>query len=49
MIYPTDTVGLNSGVIGTLMAVSKVFDDITGIFFDTMIDKTNSTMGKAHP
>ena len=26
MIYLTDTVGLNSGIVGTLMAVSKIFD-----------------------
>ena len=49
MIYLTDTVGLNSGIVGTLMAVSKIFDGITDIFFGTMIDKTNTKMGKARP
>ena len=29
MIYLTDTVGLNPGIVGTLIAVSKLFDGIT--------------------
>ena len=49
MIYLTDTVGLNSGIVGTLMAVSKIFDGVTDIFLGTMIDKTKSKMGKARP
>ena len=49
MIYLTDTVGLNPGIVGTLIAVSKLFDGITDIFFGSMIDKTHSKMGKARP
>ncbi len=49
MIYLTDTVGLSSGIVGTLIAVSKVFDGFTDIFFGAMIDKTKSKMGKARP
>lgn len=49
MIYLTDTVGLNSGIVGTLIAVSKLFDGVTDIFFGSMIDKTKSRMGKARP
>ena len=49
MIYLTDTVGLNSGIVGTLIAVSKLFDGITDVFFGSMIDKTKSKMGKARP
>lgn len=49
MIYLTNTVGLNAGIVGTLIAVSKLFDGITDIFFGTMIDKTKSKMGKARP
>ena len=37
MIYLTNTIGLNSGIVGTLIAVSKLFDGITDIFFGTMI------------
>ena len=49
MIYLTDTVGLNAGIVGTLIAVSKIFDGISDIFFGAMIDKTKSKIGKARP
>ncbi len=49
MIYLTDTVGLNAGVIGTLMMFSKLFDGVTDIFFGSLIDKTKTKMGKARP
>ncbi len=49
MIFLTDTVGLNAGVVGTLIAVSKLFDGISDIFFGSLIDKTHSKMGKARP
>ena len=45
----TDTVGLNAGIVGTLMMISKLFDGVTDIFFGSMIDKTKSKMGKARP
>ncbi|MCI1723304.1 MAG: glycoside-pentoside-hexuronide (GPH):cation symporter [Lachnospiraceae bacterium] len=49
MIYLTDTVGLNAGIVGTLIMVSKVTDGISDIFFGHIIDKTKSKMGKARP
>lgn len=49
MIYLTDTVGLNAGIVGTLIAVSKLFDGISDVFFGAMIDRTKSKMGKARP
>lgn len=49
MIFLTDTVGLNAGIVGTLIAVSKFFDGISDVFFGAMIDKTHSKMGKARP
>lgn len=49
MIYLTNTVGLHPGIVGTLIAVSKLFDGITDIFFGSMIDKTKTKMGKAKP
>lgn len=49
MIYLTDTIGLSSGMTGTLIAVSKLFDGFTDIFFGSMIDKTHSKLGKARP
>ncbi len=49
MVYLTDTVGLASGMVGTLIAVSKLFDGFTDIFFGSLIDKTRSRLGKARP
>ena len=49
MIYLTDTAGLNAGIVGTLMMVSKIFDGITDIIFGYLIDKTKTKMGKARP
>ena len=49
MIYLTDTIGLNAGVVGTLIMVSKLLDGVSDIFFGSMIDKTKSKMGKARP
>lgn len=47
MIYLTNTVGLNSGVIGTLMLISRVLDGITDVASGTIIDRTKSRFGKA--
>ncbi|NBJ94454.1 MFS transporter [Parablautia muri] len=49
MIYLTDTVGLNAGIIGTLIMFSKFSDGITDVFFGTLIDKTHTKLGKARP
>lgn len=49
MIFLTDTVGLDAGIVGTLIMLSKFADGITDVFFGTMIDKTHSKLGKARP
>ena len=49
MIYLTNTVGLNAGVIGSLIAASKVLDGISDVVFGSMIDRTHTKMGKARP
>ena len=49
MIYLTDTVGMNAGIIGTLMMLSKFFDGFSDIIFGRLMDKTHSKMGKARP
>ena len=49
MIYLTDTVGLNPGIVGTLMAVAKIFDGVSDVIFGSLIDKTHTRMGKARP
>lgn len=40
---------MNAGVVGTLIALSKLLDGVTDVFFGTMIDKTKTRMGKAKP
>ncbi|AVM62119.1 MFS transporter [Actinomyces sp. oral taxon 897] len=49
MIYLTDTAGLNPGVIGTLMMVSRIFDGFSDVIFGTLLDRTSTRMGKARP
>lgn len=49
MIYLTNTIGLNAGIVGTLIAASKLLDGVTDVFFGNMIDRTKSKMGKARP
>ena len=49
MIYLTNTVGLNAGIVGTLIMVSKFADGITDVLFGNLIDRTHSKMGKARP
>lgn len=49
MIFLTNTIGLDAGVVGTLIAASKLLDGVTDVFFGNMIDKTKSKMGKARP
>ena len=49
MIYLTDTAGLNAGIVGTLMMVSRLFDGFSDIIFGALLDRTNTRMGKARP
>ncbi len=49
LLYLSDTMGLNTGIIGTLMLLSKVLDGISDVIFGTMIDHTKSKLGKARP
>lgn len=47
LIYLTDAIGLNAGIIGTLMLISRVLDGITDVASGTIIDRTKSRLGKA--
>lgn len=47
--YATDVMGLNIGMIGVLLLISKVFDGITDLIMGAVIDKTNTRFGKARP
>ena len=49
MIYLTDTVNLQAGIVGLLIMLSKFADGITDVLFGNLIDKTRSKMGKARP
>ena len=49
MLYLTNTVGLNPGIIGTLIMVSKLFDGISDMFFGTMIIKQKVDLEKLEP
>ena len=49
MIYLTNTIGLNPGIIGTLMMLSTLCDGVSDIFFGAMIDKTRTKLGRARP
>ena len=49
MFYLTDSLGLNMGIVGTLIAISKVLDAVTDLFFGNIMDRTHSKMGKARP
>ncbi|MFD1065714.1 MFS transporter [Oceanobacillus locisalsi] len=48
-IYMTDTVGISAGIIGTIILISRVTDGFTDLFMGTLIDNTNTKMGKAKP
>lgn len=49
LIYLTNTVGLNPGIVGTLIMVSKLLDGVSDIIFGMIIDRTKTKMGKARP
>lgn len=49
MFYLTDTVGMNVGIVGILMAVSKLLDAITDLLFGNLLDRTSTRMGRARP
>lgn len=49
MIYLTDQMGLNAGIIGTLMMVAQLFNGVTDIGFGALLDRTHTRMGKARP
>lgn len=48
-IYMTDTVGISAGIIGTIILLARAFDGLTDIFMGTIVDNTDTKMGKAKP
>lgn len=49
MIYLTDTMGMQAGVVATLMMLSRFFDGFSDFIFGFLLDKTQTRMGKARP
>ncbi len=48
-LYYTDSVGISAGVVGTIMLFTRLFDGVTDLAFGSVIDRTNTKMGKARP
>ena len=49
IIYMTDIVGISAGIIGTIILISRITDGFTDLFMGTVVDNTNTKMGKARP
>lgn len=47
MIYCTNTLGVSSAVIGSLMMFSKILDGFSDVIMGRIIDRTHSKLGKA--
>ena len=49
LIYMTNTVGMDAGIVGTLIMLSKLLDGVSDVFIGNLIDRTHTKMGKARP
>ena len=47
--YCTNMLGMNAGIVGTFLLVSKVIDAFSDLGIGFLIDKTNTRWGKARP
>lgn len=47
--FYTNVVGLNAGIIGSILLVSRVLDGVSDIVFGNMIDRTRTKMGVCRP
>lgn len=48
-LYCSDTLGINIGVVGTLLLVSKIVDGFTDLFAGWLVDNTHTKWGKGRP
>lgn len=48
-LYCSDTLGINIGVVGTLLLASKIVDGITDLFSGWLVDNTHTKWGKGRP
>ena len=49
MFYLTDSIGMNMGIAGALMALSNLLDGLSDLFFGILLDRTRSKLGRARP
>ena len=47
--FYTNVAGLNPGVVGTILLVSRIFDGFSDIIFGNVIDSTRTKMGVCRP
>lgn len=47
--FYTDTLGIDAGIVGTIILISKIFDGITDIAAGNIIDHTHTAKGSARP
>jgi len=47
--FYTDIVGIDAGIVGTIILVSKIFDGISDIIAGNIIDHTHAKAGSARP
>ena len=48
-LYYTDSVGISAAVVGTMMLLARFLDGVSDVAMGTVIDKTNTKIGKARP
>lgn len=48
-LYASDVIGLDTGTVGILLMISKVFDAFTDLVAGFIIDRTHTRFGKARP
>ena len=49
VFFYTDTIGVDAGIVGVIILVSKVFDGISDFFAGSIIDHTHTRNGSARP
>lgn len=47
--FYTNVVGMNAGVVGTILLISRVLDGFSDVIFGNMIDRTRTKMGVCRP
>ncbi len=48
-LYCTDFLGLNAGILATLLVCSKIIDAVSDLFAGVLVDRTNTKLGRGRP